>query len=164
MQVLRRSARIHHKAGNEQKAYECLNDAMKNFTSFITPTGLYWLHTLDCINYKIHASILKSIISFSKTHVNYVYLESNLMLELCVSMKKYVQACEILIVYSHVQFIPAFVEKDFESRESLTEALKLEGLECIPPTPFNVDLMAKLIIVLVHLEAYKITEVCYLLL
>lgn len=81
------------------------------------------------------------------------------MLDLCIGMKKYVEACQILIKFENVQFDPVIPEEAFESRESMSSALQSGIYSCTVPENFAIDLLAKQITVLVHLEAYTISDV-----
>jgi len=88
-------------------------------------------------------------------------LETNLMLDLCIALKRYVEACQVLLTFEGVTFRPVIPQLAFETRESLSTALQSGAYECTPPDNFAVDLLAKLLTVLVHLEAYCLTEVSF---
>lgn len=91
--------------------------------------------------------------------ISFTYLELNLLAEVCITTKKYKEALIVFIQHGNILFKPDLQDSDLDSRLTVTKALSDPNRECIIPSGLHSDLIQKIVIVLIHLEAFKFSEV-----
>ncbi len=85
--------------------------------------------------------------------------ELNLLSEVCITVKKYVEALSMFVQHRSLKFSPPLNTSDFEERASVTAALGESDRNCEVQNGLHSDLIQKIVIVLIHLEAFKYADV-----
>lgn len=88
-----------------------------------------------------------------------ILTELNLLSEVCITVKKYVEALAMFIQHRSLKFTPPLNASDFEERASVTAALGEPNRNCEVQNGLHSDLIQKIVIVLIHLEAFKFSDV-----
>jgi len=88
-----------------------------------------------------------------------LFAELNLIIELCISLKRFVRAITFFTKYSGVRFEPPIPKESFKDRLILRGVLNESNRKCVVPIGLHSDLMQKLCVVLIHLEAYEMFKV-----
>ncbi|CAL8094799.1 unnamed protein product [Orchesella dallaii] len=144
-----------HKAALKgyQKVYQISMDGKIHMDVAKEIAHLYF--QMDEID-KAYEILIDTFRSYSEHVTHY---ELNLLSEVCITVKKYVEALQMFIEHGSLQFTPSIQDADFESREALTESLSVTNKrECVLQAGLHSDLIQKIVIVLIHLEAFKFAE------
>lgn len=88
-------------------------------------------------------------------------LELNLVSEVCITIKKYAEALKMFIYHGNLTFTPVILPSDFDSQTTLLKSLGSPNRECRLQPGLHSDLVQKIVIVLIHLEAYRHAEVSF---
>jgi hypothetical protein len=81
------------------------------------------------------------------------------VIEVCISLKRYVRAVTLFAKYSGVKFEPTLTKESFKDRAVLRKMLNESNRRCIVPIGLHADLIQKLCVVLIHLEAHEMVQV-----
>ncbi|ODM94776.1 General transcription factor 3C polypeptide 3 [Orchesella cincta] len=100
------------------------------------------------------------LIDTFRTYSEHVtHYELNLLAEVCITVKKYLEVLQMFIKHGCLQFTPCIQDTDFENRDALTKALSASNKrDCVLQSGLHSDLIQKIVIVLIHLEAFKFAE------
>lgn len=87
-----------------------------------------------------------------------------MLAEVSITVKKYVEALIMFVQHGNLSFSPDFQDRDLTSRMTITKALSNPKRECVVQSGLHSDLVQKIAIVLIHLEAFRFAEVCLVIL
>jgi len=147
IEVHKKIARIYHDQDELEKALDSLMDACRDFPAFITPMGIF---SLQFFSYFPH--------HFNTLYAPY-FVELNLIMELCLTLKNYLEALNVLIAFSGIVFEPPLPEAALEGKRNAMAALGDTKRLCTIPSDLHRDLVHKLVIIFVHLEAFHLANV-----